>query len=143
MMQRKRGHIINVASSAGVMAMPMASGYACAKAGVMRLTDSLAASVRDLGIFVFAISPGPTKTAMTGHILNSSEGQKWMPEFQRIPSSQWTDPEKIGRLVVALAGGTADGLTGRILHVNQDLNDLIRRTEEINKQDLFTLRLRQ
>jgi NAD(P)-dependent dehydrogenase (short-subunit alcohol dehydrogenase family) len=60
MIARRRGRIVNLASAADFLPLPMTSGYACAKAGVVRLTDSLTASVKDFGISVFAIAPGPT-----------------------------------------------------------------------------------
>ncbi len=143
MVSRSHGRIINVASAAAFMTLPMASSYGCAKAAVVRFTDALAASVRHHGISVFAISPGPTRTAMTAHILESAEGRKWMPEFQRIPESQWTPAEKIGSFVVALAKGDGDALSGRFLHLRHDLAELVRRRDEIRRQDLYTLRLRE
>ena len=66
-----------------------------------------------------------------------------MPEFHRMPGALWTDPEKIGRFVVALARGDGDVLTGRCLHVNQELSELVRRIEEIERLDLLTLRMCQ
>jgi NAD(P)-dependent dehydrogenase (short-subunit alcohol dehydrogenase family) len=143
MIERRRGRIINISSAAGNVTLPMTTSYSCSKAAVQRLSDSAAVSVRAHGISVFAVSPGPTRTQMTEHILTSAEGRKWMPEFQSIPLDQWTDPEKIGDFVVRLANGDADALSGRFLHVRQDLSELVRRTEEIEKLDLYTLRLRQ
>lgn len=143
MIARQRGRIINVASAAASMTLPMSSSYACAKAGVVRLTDALAASVKQYSIAVFAISPGPTRTAMTAHILESSEGRKWMPEFERMVNDQWTPPEKIGSFIAELAKGVADALTGRFLHVSQNLDELVQRADEVRKMDLLTLRLRQ
>jgi NAD(P)-dependent dehydrogenase (short-subunit alcohol dehydrogenase family) len=143
MIARRRGRIVNVASAAAGMSLPMATSYACAKASVVQFTDALAASVSEYGISAFSISPGPTRTAMTAYILESPEGRKWMPEFERMVNNQWTPPEKIGGFVVTLARGDADALSGRFLHIRQDLKDLISRSEEIKKLDLFTLRVRQ
>lgn len=65
MVPRGFGRIVNISSGAGNMTLPMASSYACSKAAVQRLTDCLAAAARSHGICVFAVSPGPTRTAMT------------------------------------------------------------------------------
>jgi hypothetical protein len=43
---------------------------------------------------------------------------------------------------VALASGRADALSGRYLSVFDDLDDLIRRADAIQQQDLYILRLR-
>ena len=88
----------------------MATSYACAKASVVQFTDALAASVREHGISAFSISPGPTRTAMTAYILESPEGRKWMPEFERMVNNQWTPPEKIGGFV----SGAGQRRCGRI-----------------------------
>src|SRR5262245_43839956 len=57
MVERRAGRIVNVTSLAGAIPYPYASAYACAKAGALRLTDSLAAAAAPHGICVFAISP--------------------------------------------------------------------------------------
>lgn len=142
MVPRKRGRIVNISSAAGNMTLPMTTSYACSKAAVQRLTDSVAVSVKDHGIAVFAVSPGPTHTAMTEHILQSPEGRRWMPDFQRIPENQWTPPEKIGELVARLALGEADRLSGRFIHIRDDLHALVERADDIVKDDNRVLRLR-
>lgn len=60
--------------------------------------------------------------------------------------SAWTPTEWPVRLVLTLASGRADALSGRFLTSTQDLDgldDLIRRAEEIQRDDLYTLRLRK
>ena len=143
MIQRRRGRIINLSSSAASMTLPMSTSYSCSKAAVLRLTDALARSVQSAGVFVFAISPGTVHTGMTDHILNSPEGRRWLPEFQRIPENQWIAAEKVGTLVVRLASGEADALTGRFIHVSSDLGKLAVRAGEIQEHDLLTLRIRE
>ena len=50
-------------------------------------------------------------------------------------------PEKAGRLVVLLASGQADVLTGRFLAVEWDVEALVVRGEELAGTDALTLRL--
>jgi hypothetical protein len=52
-------------------------------------------------------------------------------------------PERAGELAVFLASGRADALTGRFVHVLDDVHDLIRRVDEIRQDDLYVLRLRK
>ena len=54
MVTRQRGRIINVTSGAGARPGPGMSGYAVSKAGLMRLSDSLAAEVAGSGVSVFS-----------------------------------------------------------------------------------------
>ncbi len=52
-------------------------------------------------------------------------------------------PEQGAQLIVSLAAGGADMLTGRYLSVDDDLGALVARGDEINREDLYTLRLRE
>jgi NAD(P)-dependent dehydrogenase (short-subunit alcohol dehydrogenase family) len=142
MIERGRGRIINVASRSGVRTHPYTSGYAVAKAGVLRLTDHLAAETRDTGISVFAIYPGRVQTAMTDELIESAAGRRWLPDEGKAREGQWQPADAAAQLCVALATGRADALTGRFFGVNDDLDDLVRRAADIERDDLYTLRLR-
>jgi hypothetical protein len=45
--------------------------------------------------------------------------------------------------VVALATGRADALSGRVLSVRDDLEDLVQRADDIRRDDRYALRLRR
>jgi hypothetical protein len=49
------------------------------------------------------------------------------------------DPEAAARLVLRLAAGDGDGVTGRHLSVHDDLDLLIARADTIRQDDLYTL----
>jgi hypothetical protein len=56
----------------------------------------------------------------------------------------WTPPELAPQLVRALASGRADALAGRYLHAeHDDIEDLVRRADEIVADDLNAIRLRR
>ena len=133
MLGRQRGRIINVASNAGARPMPTASAYSVSKAALLRLTDCLAEMTTAQGVSIFAISPGLVHTAMTDGV----------SLFKDLPESEWTPPERAGELCVFLATGAADRLSGRYIHVLDDVHDMVRRADEIQAQDLYALRLRQ
>jgi len=62
MLARRRGGIINVASLAGFQAMPYMSVYAATKAFVLSFSLGLWGEVRDRGIHVLCVCPGPVNT---------------------------------------------------------------------------------
>jgi hypothetical protein len=51
--------------------------------------------------------------------------------------------EKAAQLVVQLASGSADALSGRFLGVADDLTKLLKRLEEVQRSGLYTLRVRK
>src|SRR5882762_10064156 len=62
MSQRRHGAIVNVASVAGMTSGPI-HAYTAAKAGVIQITQTLAAEWGRAGVRVNAVSPGFTRTA--------------------------------------------------------------------------------
>jgi len=62
MVERARGGIINVASSAGMQPIPYESVYAATKAFVISFTDALYMELRGSGVRVLAVNPGPVPT---------------------------------------------------------------------------------
>jgi len=62
MVERGRGGIINVASSAGFQPIPYESVYAATKAFVISFTDALHTELRDSGVRIMSVSPGPVPT---------------------------------------------------------------------------------
>lgn len=139
MVERGAGRVVNVASYAAVRPAPYQSGYACGKAALVCLTESLAAELRPHGVTVFAVSPGFAETALTRRARASAEGRRWLPELAgRTPL-----PVETGAgLVSALVCGQADVLTGRFLHALDDLDDLVRRAGEVEAGDCYVPRLR-
>jgi NAD(P)-dependent dehydrogenase (short-subunit alcohol dehydrogenase family) len=64
MMTRRQGAIINVSSGVGRVGRARWGAYAAAKFGVEGLTQVLADEVREFGIRVNTVNPGPTRTEM-------------------------------------------------------------------------------
>jgi 3-oxoacyl-[acyl-carrier protein] reductase len=140
MIARGRGRILNVSSYAGIRAAPYQNGYGCAKAGVTSLTESLAASLSAHGIQVFAITPGFVHTELTRRLIESPDGRRWLPEAGTRDS---LDLDLFVRLAVTLALGGADALNGRFLHALDDINELLSRIDEIDRDELYVPRLRR
>jgi NAD(P)-dependent dehydrogenase (short-subunit alcohol dehydrogenase family) len=134
MQDRGRGRIVNVGSGGSYLpvtspASALGSAYGPSKAALGRFSELLAVALREHGIAVFLISPGLVRTAMT-----ESFGD----------NAPWTPPELAPQLVRVLASGRADALAGRYIHAeHDDVEDLIRRADEIAENDLNAIRLRR
>ncbi len=62
MLDRRSGHIVNIASLAGRVASAKASVYAASKAAVIRFSESLRQEIAGSGISVTCVLPGPIDT---------------------------------------------------------------------------------
>ncbi|GAB3116734.1 3-oxoacyl-ACP reductase [Janibacter alkaliphilus] len=62
------GHIVNVASIAGIAGNRGQTNYGASKAGVIGMTSSLAEELRSKGVTVNAVAPGFIETEMTAKI---------------------------------------------------------------------------
>ncbi|MBM2615044.1 SDR family oxidoreductase [Actinoplanes sp. LDG1-06] len=62
MVSRRRGAVVNVASTAAYQPVPHLAVYAATKAFVLSFTEALHAEVKQSGVRVLAISPGATET---------------------------------------------------------------------------------
>lgn len=62
MKERRRGHIINIASLAGRNGVAQAAGYAATKHALLGLSHSLMLELRPFGIHVTAVCPGSVHT---------------------------------------------------------------------------------
>jgi NAD(P)-dependent dehydrogenase (short-subunit alcohol dehydrogenase family) len=139
MVTAQRGYIVNVVSTAAAISWPYDSAYACSKAAVIRLTDSLADEVRDQGVCVFALSPGSVDTSLRAGAVDSPAGRQWLTRVN--PNPEWVPAERPAQMVLRLVSGQADDLTGRLISVDWDLAELADRAPEIAERDLLQLRL--
>lgn len=78
-----RGAILNVSSIAGLIPLPHMSVYAATKAYVNSFSDGLRMELRDTGISVTALLPGPVETEF-GRVASRGTGE---PE--------WTTPDEL------------------------------------------------
>jgi 3-oxoacyl-[acyl-carrier protein] reductase len=141
MVERHRGCIINIASGSAKRPFPYNSSYAAAKAGLVRFTDSLAGETVDLGVSVFALSPGTVDTDMCRGLVESPEGQRWMPDTIRALPEHFVPASVPADAVVFLAEGHADALSGRWFEAGDDLAALVASTDAIVADDLLRLRV--
>jgi NAD(P)-dependent dehydrogenase (short-subunit alcohol dehydrogenase family) len=137
MVARHQGRIVSLASGAAVVAIPDATAYVSSKTALVRFTETMAKELEGLGVSVFAIAPGNVATGMHKFLASAPA---WL---QRRGAHQpvFTPAERSADLVIRLASGQADVLTGRLITVADDVDQLLERTDVIRRDDLYTLRL--
>jgi NAD(P)-dependent dehydrogenase (short-subunit alcohol dehydrogenase family) len=68
MIERRSGHIVNVASLGGLVTMPTVGAYSTTKFGLVGLTETLQHELGPLGIAVTLVCPGNIRTPIVDHI---------------------------------------------------------------------------
>jgi len=144
MIARRQGRIVNIASGGGAAMLPYSSAYVTAKVALIRFSECLAAEVKAHGVSVFAMGPGTGRTAMSEHSLNSPEGKTWLPWFRDIvDEGRDLPPERPAALLLARASGRADGLSGRFVQPQDDLDRLVAAAQDIEEKKLYTLQVQR
>ena len=120
MLARGSGHIVNVASFAGLY--PFATSrmpYVAAKAGVLALTESMAVYLQPQGVRVSCLCPGPVAT-------NVMDGMKtWSAKvIMRGPGSH-LPIKTVDQVALTLADGMRDGQI--IIPTHEEVWEIVRR----------------
>lgn len=105
MAARRQGKIINVAAAAALQGQANSAAYAASKSAVVRLTESLSAEVKRLGINVNAVAPG---------VIDTPQNRAAMPNAD---FSLWVTPEALARVIAFLASDAAAPIHGVLLPV--------------------------
>ncbi len=74
MVERGRGGVITVASTAGMQPIPYEAVYAASKAFALSFTEALHEELRDTGVRMLAVNPGPVPTEWQEVAGHSSAG---------------------------------------------------------------------
>ncbi len=157
MRRNKAGRICFTASAGAHMSTGMSS-YIVGKLGIVRLCENLHHENKDVGISVFCIHPGTIRTrlytdyhdAAEGNIRNGGwisstvKGEKESAEnaVDFFKNSRWDAPQMPAGLVLALASGKLDFMSGRYVDSSRMVEDYIRDKDKIIAQDLFRVKLR-
>jgi len=142
------GRILNITSNAAVYRWPLMSAYATSKAALVKLTENLAAETRRYGVSVLSVDPGLLPIGLSERALNDEldlgtpEGRVHAWTRDRIAAGKGANPGQAARLILQLAAGRGDRLTGRHLTVSDDLDALLSEIGDIERADLYTVRLR-
>ncbi len=105
MRRRGTGSIINVGSKASLGGDAGAAAYSVSKTAVVRLTESLAAEVKEDGVRVNAVLPGTLDTPANRHAMPEADPRVWV------------DPQALADAMLFLASPLARAVTGVALPV--------------------------
>lgn len=107
-----RGVIVNVSSGESSRPAVSLAPYGAAKAAINHLTSTLAVELAPAGIRVIAVAPGTTLTPVVRAALDDATVAALTAAH---PLGRLTEPEDLGRLVVALASDLGRAVTGQLV----------------------------
>jgi NAD(P)-dependent dehydrogenase (short-subunit alcohol dehydrogenase family) len=145
MTARGAGRIVNITSQAGVFRWPQVSAYSVSKAAVIKFTENLAAEAGRSGVRAFSVHPGLTPIGLTERALadaapaGSAEARMYAWVRQELAAGRGAEPALVARLVIRLATGDADRLSGCHLSVHDDLDAILACGPDV--RDRYQLRL--
>jgi short-subunit dehydrogenase len=88
MVERGRGAVLNVASTAAFQPLPGQAGYGGSKAFVLSYTRAVRAELRDKGVSVTALCPGPVKTEFAESAgFTTEESENSLSKFMWLPAA--------------------------------------------------------
>ncbi len=105
MLNQGSGKIVSVAARAGLEGKAKMAPYVVSKSAVIRLTESMAAELKDAGITVNCILPGT---------IDTPQNRADMPKAD---FSKWVAPEALADVIVFLASDAARAVTGAAIPV--------------------------
>jgi 3-oxoacyl-[acyl-carrier protein] reductase len=113
MRQRKSGRIVNVGSVSAFTGHPDL-WYGATKAALLNITKSYAAELASSSIFVNAVAPGPTLTAMYDQLPQSRKDAV----MRSVHVGRPCNPEEVARVIVWLGMESPDYVSGTTVDVN-------------------------
>ena len=139
----RRGTIVLLTSGAGTRGPHVhASAYGASKLALAGYAETLAREAEGLGVRIFAVDPGSVQTSMTEPLLLDPEWRRWLPGFsEAVAAGRDLPVTAAAALVLALASGAADALTGRVISAREDLDELVAAAEEIRERELLVPRV--
>jgi len=139
MVERRRGKILVVTCDGGVAPKLHFSSYATAKTAIVRFVEAIAQEVADHNVQINSFDPGPTYTSMTDEVIRAGDrlDSKVVAAAVEVRRTGGTSTEQQMKLAQFLASEASNHVTGRLIHVDDDLKKL---RNAVLKPDAYTLR---
>ncbi len=120
MIERRHGHVINVASTAGLRGEAYVTAYVAAKHALVGLTRALALEMEKRGIAVNAVCPGYTETDLVHDAVARIAAKTGKSEADALASilasagqARMVTPDEVSGAVIALCTAPAGAPTGQ------------------------------
>ena len=124
-LERSEGHIINIASDAGLIGNAGAAIYCASKGGVVLLTKALALELAPQGVRVNAVCPCDVETPMLAYqAANFGDGNpeaylaRLRASYPQGSRTRFASPEEIAAFIVMIASPRLKPLTGAALSID-------------------------
>jgi 3-oxoacyl-[acyl-carrier protein] reductase len=114
MARHKAGSIINIASTAAMVADPGTLAYGSSKAAFARATQSMATELGAAGIRVNAIAPGVTRTDMYDQMSEAAREKLIASSALKCA----IEPQDVANMALFLASDLSASVTGQIMRVD-------------------------
>jgi 3-oxoacyl-[acyl-carrier protein] reductase len=115
---RKRGVILNMASTAGVSPRPRLSWYNASKGWVITATRSMAVELAPFGIRVVALNPVAGETPLLKTFMGEDTPEMRAKFLATIPIGRFSQPEDLGNAACFLCSDEASMITGVAMEVD-------------------------
>lgn len=115
MEDRRSGVILNIASIAGILGLPLTVDYTAAKGAIIAMTKSLSQEVVAAGIRVNAIAPGWINTPL---VAREIDPQLLQVALTQVGMCRIGRPEDVAALALHLCSDEAAYTTGQIVSPN-------------------------
>lgn len=116
----KGGSVVLISSAAALEGLANHEAIAAAKAGIIGLTLSAAATYAPINLRVNAVAPGLTETPLTASLTGSETSRKFSEAMHAL--GRLGKPEDIARAIVFLLDPANDWITGQVLAVDGGLS---------------------
>jgi len=114
------GSVVLISSAAAMEGLANHEAIAAAKAGILGLTLSAAATYAHSNIRVNAVAPGLTETPMTAALTSNETSRKFSEAMHAL--GRLGKPEDVARAIVFLLDPANDWITGQVLAVDGGLS---------------------
>ena len=101
MLERGRGHLVNISSLSGVATFPGLAVYGASKAGLTHATSGLRADLRDDPVGTLAVEIGPVTSEMMDRIGGHGPSEAAFARVLRARLLTMLDPDDVARRIVS------------------------------------------
>jgi glucose 1-dehydrogenase len=115
-LKTRKGNIINISSTTGMVPLRKQCAFTSAKAGVIMFSKSMAIELADEGIRVNVISPGSVGLVNTNKLFADPAAMEGM--LSHIPQHRQGTPDDIAYTAMFLASDKAGYITGTVINVD-------------------------